>query len=70
MLFIAAVSGCISGYLLSKMMMASIWEVFTDVTVFTFLVPLILIFFTAIITIGWKVYSAASRNPTESLRYE
>jgi putative ABC transport system permease protein len=70
MLFIASAGGCVSGYWLSKMMMKSIWDVITDVTVFTFLVPVLLIFIIAVVTIGWKVYSAASKNPTESLRYE
>jgi len=69
-LVIACITGSLSGYYLSKQMMDSIWDVFTDVTVFTFLVPVILIFVVAIITVGWKVYSAASKNPTESLRYE
>ena len=52
------------------MMMDSIWDVFTNVTVFTFLVPVVLIFVISTITMGWKIYAAASRNPTESLRYE
>jgi ABC-type antimicrobial peptide transport system permease subunit len=69
-LVIAIIGGSLSGYWLSKQMMDSIWDVFTDVTVFTFLVPILLIFVVAAITMGWKVYSAASRNPTESLRYE
>jgi ABC-type antimicrobial peptide transport system permease subunit len=69
-LIIACIGGSLSGYYLSKQMMDSIWDVFTDVTVFTFLVPILLIFAVAAITMGWKVYSAASKNPTESLRYE
>lgn len=69
-LVIASVAGSISGWWLSKKMMDSIWDVFTDVTVFTFLIPVILIFTIAAITMGWKIYKAASRNPTESLRYE
>ncbi len=69
-LIIACIGGSLSGYYLSKQMMDSIWDVFTDVTVFTFMVPILLIFAVAAITMGWKVYSAASKNPTESLRYE
>ena len=69
-LIIACIGGSLSGYYLSKQMMDSIWDVFTDVTVFTFMVPILLIFAVAVITMGWKVYSAASKNPTESLRYE
>jgi hypothetical protein len=51
-------------------MMDSIWDVFTDVNVFTFLVPVILIFAVATLTMSWKISAAASRNPTDSLRYE
>ncbi len=69
-LVIAIIGGSLSGYWLSKQMMDSIWDVFTDVTVFTFLVPVILIFGVATVTMSWKIYAAASRNPTDSLRYE
>ena len=69
-LAISSIIGSLSGYYLSKQMMDSIWDVFTDVTVFTFLIPVVLIFVVAVITTGWKVYSAARKNPIESLRYE
>ena len=69
-LIIACIVGSTAGYYLSRQLMDSIWDVFTDVTIFTFLIPVILIFVVAVVTIGWKVYEAASRNPTESLRYE
>ena len=53
-----------------KVMGASIWEIYTDLNAYTFIVPVILILFVAVVSIGWEVYSAASRNPAESLRYE
>ena len=67
---IASVIGVVSGWKSSVVMMASIWEIYTDLTFYTFLIPVALILLVAIVSIGWKVYSAASRNPTESLRYE
>lgn len=67
---IASVIGVVAGWKSSVVMMASIWEIYTDLTVYTFLIPIALILLVAIVSIGWKVYSAASRNPTESLRYE
>lgn len=67
---IALVIGLVAGWKSSVVMMASIWEIYTDLTVYTFIIPVVLILFVAIVSIGWKVYSAASRNPTESLRYE
>lgn len=50
--------------------MASIREIYTGLDAYTFIVPVVLILFVAVVSIGWKVYSAASRNPAESLRYE
>jgi len=70
MLIIACAGGSLGGYYMSKMLMDSIWDVFTDITLICYLIPIILIFIVAILTTGWKVYSAATKNPTESLRYE
>jgi putative ABC transport system permease protein len=67
---IASVIGLVAGWKSSVVMMASIWEIYTDLTPFTFIIPIVLILFVAILSIGWKVYFAASRNPAESLRYE
>jgi len=67
---LASVIGLVAGWKSSVVMMASIWEIYTDLTVYTFLIPITLILVVAVTSIGWKVYSAASRNPTESLRYE
>jgi ABC-type antimicrobial peptide transport system permease subunit len=67
---IALVIGLFAGYKSSVLMMASIWEIYTDLSAYTFIIPILLILSVAISSIGWKVYGAASRNPTESLRYE
>ncbi len=67
---IASAIGLTAGYYSSIVMMESIWEVHTEANVWTFLIPVLLIVFVAFVSIGWKVYYAASRNPTESLRYE
>ena len=67
---LASVIGLVAGWKSSVVMMASIWEIYTDLTAFTFIIPVALIMLVAVFSIGWKVYSAASRNPTESLRYE
>jgi len=67
---IASVFGLAAGYYSSMGMMQSIWEVHSDANFFTFAIPVLLIVVIAFVSIGWKVYYAASRNPTESLRYE
>jgi len=69
-LLIACLAGNISGFYLSKMLIDSIWEVYSDISTTNFILPVILIFVIATASIGWKVYSAAKRNPAESLRYE
>jgi putative ABC transport system permease protein len=70
MLVIACIGGSMAGYYISEMLMESIWEVFTDVSFLCYLIPIILIFLIAIVTTGGKIYSAAKKNPAESLRYE
>ncbi|KPK84222.1 MAG: hypothetical protein AMS27_10545 [Bacteroides sp. SM23_62_1] len=69
-LVIACIGGSFGGYYMSKILMASIWEVFTDISFLCYLIPVVMIFIVAAVTTGWKVYSAATQNPTESLRYE
>ena len=69
-ILVASVLGLIAGWKSSVVMMASIWEIYTDLTAYTFIIPVVLILLVAANSIGWKVYRAASRNPTESLRYE
>lgn len=66
----ACVIGLVSGYYSGMAIMKSIWDVHTDANIITFALPVVLILLIAAVSIGWKVYSAASRNPTESLRYE
>ena len=67
---IASAIGLAAGHYSAMVMMESIWEVHTDPNFLTFALPVVLILLIASASIGWKVYSAASRNPTESLRYE
>jgi ABC-type antimicrobial peptide transport system permease subunit len=66
----ACVIGLVSGHYSGMSVMQSIWEVHTGANFLTFALPVVLILLVAAVSIGWKVYSAASRNPTESLRYE
>ena len=70
MIGVASLIGLIGGYYSSMAMMKSIWELHTEANLVTFALPVALILIAAFISIGWKVYRAASRNPTESLRYE
>ncbi|MFC2096529.1 ABC transporter permease, partial [Bacteroidota bacterium] len=70
LIVIASIIGCVGGYYLSDMLMGSIWKKYMSANMYSFIFPLIIIFFTALVTIIWRVYKAASQNPANSLRYE
>ncbi len=69
-LIIASIVGTVLGYYITDILMASIYAVYIDMNLISLVLPVILTFLFAIITIGGKVYNAATRNPVESLRYE
>ncbi|OFX20635.1 MAG: hypothetical protein A2041_07700 [Bacteroidetes bacterium GWA2_31_9b] len=69
-LIISAFLGCLGGYYSSIMLMDSIWDKFMTANIFSFLIPLIILFVTSIITISWRIYKAAKQNPVNALRYE
>ncbi len=69
-LSLGSIVGIIAAYYLNVALMDSIWENFTDLSILTFIIPLVVIFVFSVITISGKVYYAATRNPVQSLRYE
>lgn len=69
-LLIASALGSALGYYLSEMLLASIWTIYMDTSVFSFIIPLVFIFLVSILTLSGKVYKAATRNPVDSIKYE
>ena len=69
-LLFSAIIGCVGGYYISLMLLDSIWDHFLKMTADIFILALIFVFVTTILTIIGKVYLAAIQNPVESLRYE
>ncbi|MCK5462693.1 MAG: hypothetical protein KAI95_06740, partial [Bacteroidales bacterium] len=67
---IACIIGLAGGHYSGMAIMTSIWKAHTNATAFTFILPVVMILVVAAASIGWKVYASASRNPTDSLRYE
>ena len=65
-----SIIGITAGYYSNVALMDSIWEYFTDLTVFTFIIPVISIFTVSVITVSGKVYYASTRNPVHSLKNE
>ena len=67
---IAAIIGCGFGYYTSDMLMASIWKVYMSATIYSYVIPVIILILAAALTISWRIYKAAIQNPVTSLRYE
>jgi ABC-type antimicrobial peptide transport system permease subunit len=69
-LTIASMAGSYLSYLLVNMLMSSIWRYYQPANAFTFIASVFLLFCISGFTIGYKVYSAASANPVNTLRDE
>lgn len=69
-LTIASVAGCILSYFAVDSLMRSIWGYYQATTTITFVLSVGVMFLVAIGVIGYKVYSAASMNPVNTLRDE
>jgi ABC-type antimicrobial peptide transport system permease subunit len=69
-LVIAAFAGCVMSYFAVDALMGSIWKYYQSATTVTFVASILLMFFLSGITIGYKVFSAASMNPVNTLRDE
>jgi cell division protein FtsX len=70
MLIIASVIGSGLSYLAVDGLMDSIWDYYQSATSFTFALSVFLLFFISGLTIAYKVLSAASMNPVNTLRTE
>ncbi|MCK5022446.1 MAG: FtsX-like permease family protein, partial [Candidatus Pacebacteria bacterium] len=66
----AIVFGSVGGYFFAMMTLGSIYKMHMTPNAISFIIPILVIVLTSIITIIWRVYKAASQNPANSLRYE
>ena len=69
-LVISILIGLTGGYFMSKMIMANIWSEHVNPNLFSFLIPLVLILIVATGTVTGKIYRAAIKNPSDSIRDE
>ncbi len=69
-LLIASVLGSALSYLMADWLMSTIWRYYQGATPFAFIVSIGVMFIISGITIGYKVFSAASMNPVTTLRSE
>jgi putative ABC transport system permease protein len=69
-LVIASLAGCAGGYYLSLLLLDSIWDYFVNITFGILLSASLILFISTALTLGFRIYRAAMRNPVDSLRYE
>jgi len=69
-IFIASIFGSALGYYLSEMLLGSIWEVYMETSIYSFLIPVVFILLVSIVTLSVKVYKAANKNPVDAIKYE
>ena len=62
--------GCVGGYYLTDALMDSIWANHLGFELSHYLVAFFGMILVALITVSWKIYTAAITNPADSLRYE
>jgi ABC-type lipoprotein release transport system permease subunit len=67
---VSSVAGCVGSYFLVDILMASIWKYYQPATGMTFVISVFLMFACSAMAIGYKVFSAASMNPVNTLRDE
>ncbi|HLF33745.1 MAG TPA: FtsX-like permease family protein [Cyclobacteriaceae bacterium] len=69
-LFMASLIGCTMGYYFMEAFLGNIFIYHINIGPGIFILSVLIIFFTAIMTSGRKIYMAANANPAKSLRYE
>lgn len=69
-LLIAALLGSAMSYFAVEALMASIWKYYQPAGSATFVVSVLIMFVISGLAIGFKVFSAASMNPVNTLRDE
>lgn len=69
-LVIASLLGSAAAYVLVDSLMDSIWDYYQSATAITFVASTMLLFGVSALTIGYKIYQAATMNPVNTLRDE
>lgn len=69
-LMLASGLGSWAGYVQSDMIMGSIWKYYQGPTASTFTIAVAVMFVVSFLSIGYKIYRAATMNPVDSLKVE
>lgn len=67
---IGSILASVMGYYLTNMLMGSIWVYHTDFGIMPFVLAPLLVITLALLTVSYRIYSAATANPVDALRYE
>jgi len=69
-LLLASALGCWASYELSNLLMSSIWRYYQGVNILTFTLSIAILVAISILSVGYKIYSAAAMYPVDSLKDE
>lgn len=69
-LAVASVIGCLGGYVMTDMLMGSIWTYYMKVSVAVLVISVSIMFVMAALTVGFKTVNTAAMNPVNTLRDE
>lgn len=69
-LIIASLAGSLLSYFAVDLLMDSIWDYYLSTTTLTFVISISIMFIVSAAVIGYKVFTAASMNPVNTLRDE
>jgi len=70
MLLIASAMGCALSYYSVQMLMSSIWKYYLPASATTLITAVSILFSVSAVVVGYKIFSAASMNPVNTLRVE
>lgn len=69
-LILASIAGSTLSYFAVDLLMDSIWDYYLSTTAITFVTSISIMFIVSVLVVGYKVFSAASMNPVNTLRDE
>ena len=67
---VSAILGAVGSYFVLDLLMGSIFEIYQPSSVSTLTIPFVLLVLIAVSIASARIFSTASKNPVESLRYE
>ncbi|HTF20081.1 MAG TPA: ABC transporter permease [Chryseolinea sp.] len=70
MLLIASAMGCVLSYFSVEMLMSSIWKYYLPASFTTLIASVSILFSVSAVVVGYKIFTAASMNPVNTLRVE